>query len=134
MCYRLKCVVITLAVLIPMPVAATDLSKIDRTIGKEPTYESKPKYCLLVFGPEAKTRVWLVLDGDVLYVDRNGNGDLTEPNEKVAWRDRTCVAGDITCLPGKAGCTGIQLAKYSGGSSDGPITISLVYDDKPYIV
>ncbi len=28
-------------------------------------------------------RVWLVLDGDALYVDRNGNGDLTEPGEKV---------------------------------------------------
>jgi hypothetical protein len=36
-----------------------------------------------VFGPEAKTRVWLVLDGDVLYVDRNGNGDLTEDGERV---------------------------------------------------
>src|SRR5437868_11979754 len=62
---------------------AVDLATIDRTIGKEPAYQSKPKYCLLVFGPEAKTRVWLVLDGDDLYVDRNGNGDLTEPGEKV---------------------------------------------------
>src|SRR6516164_5027781 len=60
-----------------------DLTKIDRTIAKEPAYKSKPKYCLLVFGSEAKTRVWLVLDGDALYVDRNGNGDLTEPGEKV---------------------------------------------------
>ena len=34
-----------------------DLTKIDRTIAKEPAYKSKPKYCLLVFGPEAKTRV-----------------------------------------------------------------------------
>jgi hypothetical protein len=64
--------------------SATDLSKVDRTIAKEPTYKSKPKYCLLVFGPEAKTRVWLVQDGDTLYVDRNGNGDLTEPGKKVA--------------------------------------------------
>jgi WD40 repeat protein len=37
-----------------------------------------------VFGPEAKTRIWLVLDGKTLYVDRNGNGDLTEDGEKVA--------------------------------------------------
>jgi hypothetical protein len=58
-----------------------DLTKIERTIAKEPAYKSKPKYCLLVFGPEAKTRVWLVRDGDVLYVDRNGNGDLTEKDE-----------------------------------------------------
>jgi hypothetical protein len=63
---------------------AADLSKIDRAIRKEPTYQSKsPKYCLLVFGPEAAARVWLVHDGDVLYVDRNGNGDLTENGERI---------------------------------------------------
>jgi hypothetical protein len=62
---------------------AVDLSKIDRTIKKEPAYQSKPKYCLLVFGPEAKQRVWLVLDGDTLYVDKNGNGDLTEVGKRV---------------------------------------------------
>ena len=59
--------------------------KIDRSIAREPVYQTKaPKYGLLVFGPEAKDRVWLVLDGDTLYVDRNGNGDLTEPGEKIA--------------------------------------------------
>ncbi len=63
--------------------AAVDLAKIERKIAKEPAYRNKPKYCLLVLGPEAKTRVWLVQDGDTLYVDRNGNGDLTEANEKV---------------------------------------------------
>jgi hypothetical protein len=62
---------------------AADLSKIDRTIAKEPAYQSKPKYCLVVFGADAGTMVWLVLDGDVLYVDRNGNGDLTAANKKV---------------------------------------------------
>ena len=61
-----------------------DLTKIDRTIAKEPTYQSKtPKYGLLVFGPEAKSRVWVVLDGDFLYVDRNCNGDLTEKGERL---------------------------------------------------
>jgi hypothetical protein len=63
--------------------AAVDLTEIERKIVKEPAYRTKPKYCLLVLGPEAKTRIWLVQDGDTLYVDRNGNGDLTEPGEKV---------------------------------------------------
>ncbi|SRR5579883_789532 len=64
---------------------AVDLAKIDRSSRKEPAYESKqPQYCLLVFGPQAKTRVWVVLDGDVLYLDRNGNGDLTDPGERIA--------------------------------------------------
>lgn len=64
-------------------VSGLDAQKLDRTIGKEPAYASKnPRYCLLVFGPEAKFRVWLVVDGDFLYVDGNGNGDLTEPGER----------------------------------------------------
>jgi len=62
---------------------AADLSEIARTIAKEPAYKHKPKYCLLVFGPEAKARVWLVLDGPTLYMDRNGNGDLTEAGERI---------------------------------------------------
>ncbi len=61
------------------PAASADLTKIDRAIAKEPAYKTKnPKYCLLVFGPEAKTRVWVVDDGGTVYVDRNCNGDLTD--------------------------------------------------------
>src|SRR5262245_59581048 len=78
------------------PAVAADLTKIERVICKEPIYQSKsPKYCLLVFGPEAETRVWLVLDlvsepweadggKNALHVDRNGNGDLTERGKRVA--------------------------------------------------
>lgn len=69
--------------LLPGLLAAAELSKIERTIAKEPTYRGQPRYCLLVFGPQASTRVWLAQDGDTLYVDRNGNGDLTEPGDKV---------------------------------------------------
>jgi hypothetical protein len=65
------------------PAWAADLARIDRTIKKEPKYAGHPRYCLLVFGPEAKHRVWIVQDGNTLYVDRNGNGDLTEAGEKV---------------------------------------------------
>jgi hypothetical protein len=64
---------------------AADLASVDRTIKKEPAYQTKsPRYALLVFGPEARDRVWLVHDGDTLYVDRNGDGDLTDAGEKVA--------------------------------------------------
>jgi hypothetical protein len=74
---------------------AGDDRKIDRSIIKEPAYQSSaPRYCLLTFGREGKARVWLVFDSvpdplrpgdakDYLYVDRNGNGDLTEPGERV---------------------------------------------------
>src|SRR5262245_54408327 len=73
------------AVLLLAPLAqAADLAKIERKIAKEPAYQTKsPKYCLLVFGLDAKTRVWLVQDGDTLYVDRKGNGDLTGDGKRV---------------------------------------------------
>jgi hypothetical protein len=76
----------TIAFLLLLPVAmrAADLSKIDRTLGKEPAYQSKPRYCLVVLGPEAKSRVWLVLDGDVLYADCNGDGDLTGKDKRIS--------------------------------------------------
>lgn len=110
-------------------VTAADLTKMDQTIRKEPSYQGKPRYCLLVFGPETKTRVWLVVDGDVLYVDRNGNGDLTEPNEKASWTGNKCIAGDLTCVPGKDGHTELRLRKHGS-----VIEVSLWYDDKRYSV
>jgi hypothetical protein len=88
------------ALLAASAAGAADLGKIDRTIAKQPAFKNTPKYCLLVFGPEAKARVWLIQDGDVLYVDRNGNGDLTEKDERVALKGdgkdfRSFQAGDV---------------------------------------
>src|SRR5262245_19523703 len=93
--------------------SAADLAKIDRTIAKEPAYKGKPKYCLLVFGPEAKMRAWLVLDGDLVYIDRNGNGDLTEPGEQVAWKGdlKTMALGSVGRTGGKPQCT-VSLRKF----------------------
>jgi len=83
------------------PTSAADLASLDRTIGKEPKYQTKPLYCLLVFGTEAKHRAWLVLDGDTLYVDRHGRGDLTGADCRVAgksdpYTERFFEAGDLT--------------------------------------
>lgn len=61
--------------------AEVDLAKIERKILRVPTWRSDaPRFCLLVFSP--RHRVWLAVDGDDLYADLNGNGDLTEPDEK----------------------------------------------------
>jgi hypothetical protein len=69
--------------LLAAPGPAADYAKIDRTLKKEPAYRSKaPKYALLLFGPKAKIRVWVVLDGEAVYVDRNSDGDLTAPGER----------------------------------------------------
>jgi hypothetical protein len=68
----------------PLAARSADLAQIDRQIAKEPQYQHKPKYALAVLGLEARLKVWLVSDGDVLYVDKNGNGDLTEAEERFA--------------------------------------------------
>jgi hypothetical protein len=73
---------------------AADMASVDRTIKKEPVYQSKtPRYALLVFSPDGRDRVWLVHDGDTLYVDRNGDGDLTDAADKVTAKGRTPVGG-----------------------------------------
>jgi len=50
---------------------------------KEPKYQHVPKYSLLAFGLNQETRVWLVLDGEILYADCHGNGDLTAPECRI---------------------------------------------------
>lgn len=57
---------------------AVDLTKIPRTIEKEPDYRGSPRYCLVVLGEKAQHRVWLVRDSDRLFVDLDGDGRLTE--------------------------------------------------------
>jgi hypothetical protein len=63
---------------------AMNYPEVDRRIAKEPTYHSRPQYALLLFGQEAKLRVWVVLDGQTLYLDRNADGDLTSQDERFA--------------------------------------------------
>jgi hypothetical protein len=85
----LKPLLIAILLLLQVSISYSDdappnLSKIDRKIGHEPHYQNTPHYALLVFGPKAEHRSWLVIDGDsVAYLDRNGNGDLTEPGERI---------------------------------------------------
>jgi hypothetical protein len=115
------------------PAKATDLSRIDRTIAREPRYQSKPRYCLLVFGLDASTKVWLVLDGDVLYVDRNANGDLTGEDKKVRrGKAPGQVPGDFACgeivqANGKTICRGLAV---SGSPEEGDMWVTVNLDGK----
>jgi hypothetical protein len=89
------------------PAPVIDLNRLERTIAKEPLYQTHlPKYCLLVFGPAASARVWCVIDGETLYIDRNRNGDLTEPADRVpgkrSGRWLAFEAGPVTTDGGKA--------------------------------
>ena len=76
----------SLAVLLVLSAASwsADLSKIDRRIAKVPRYSAATQYYgLLVLGDDAKYRVWFVVDGDTLYLDKNGDGDLRDPRERI---------------------------------------------------
>ena len=68
-----------------------DFKKVDRTIRKLPDLKAeRPLYALFLFGVDGETRVWAVLDKsakekealDVLYLDRNADGDLTGKDER----------------------------------------------------
>jgi hypothetical protein len=59
------------------------LSHSDRTIIKQPTYQSTPKYSLLTLGNSGDVKVWMVEDGQRLFVDKNGNGDMTDDGPPI---------------------------------------------------
>jgi len=63
----------------PGKLTPVDLSRISRRIEVHPPCQTdSPTYCLIVFGLKAAHRVWVVRDGDRLFVDRNGDGRMTE--------------------------------------------------------
>ncbi len=68
-----------------VPLLAVDYDQVDRSIAREPNYQSdKPGYALFLFGQNAERRAWLVTDGEVVYLDRNGDGDLSAADERFA--------------------------------------------------
>jgi hypothetical protein len=75
------------------PSGPIDFATVPRAIGKLPElHAAKPLYGLFLFGAKGETRVWAVLDKsradapayDVLHLDVNANGDLTEAGESFA--------------------------------------------------
>lgn len=81
-----------------------DFAKVDRTIRKLPELRAeKPLYGLFLFGIEGENRVWAVLDAadrggkayDVLHLDRDADGDLTEAGERIAATGGVFKIGDF---------------------------------------
>jgi hypothetical protein len=93
------------------PARAADLKQVSRQIDREPDYRGEATYGLLVFGEEAKFRVWVVRDGDDIYVDANGNGDLTEPGEKFHKLARV----PRLAAPGEAKYTSLLVKPHNDG-------------------
>ena len=89
--------------------AGFELSKVERKLNRPPSTESKAKYCLLVFGTSGKTQRWLALDDTVIYVDRNGNRDLTDDGEPVKRESGWTQLGNIDVSTGTFTNLRIQL-------------------------
>jgi hypothetical protein len=72
------------------PFVPVEFATVERRIQKEPKYVGSPGYGLLILDPSAKVLAWAAFDKsnpelpyfDVLYFDRNANGDLTEAGER----------------------------------------------------
>lgn len=114
----------------------TPLDRVERTIVKEPKYRSLPRYALLILGAPAKAKVWLVEDGKTLYIDKNGNGDLTDDGPPVtpthqrrlgqsppSWDFDYCL--DEIALPDGARHTKFRLARWNYGAQDDSYGLSL---------
>lgn len=123
------------AVLLAPLAPAADLAALRRPPVKEPPYESgSPRYCLLVFGPDAATRIWLVVDGKTLYADRDGNGDLTDPGRQrraLTWggpEGTLFEFGGLTRLGGSK----VHLTVCYRGRTDQPDAVGINVGGKPY--
>ncbi len=76
--------------------SAADLGTIDRVLKDEPKYTTRtPKYCLLVFGPEARTQVWLVHEGDIMHVHSSPDGKAAKTWRQVKGSPTSFSLGDV---------------------------------------
>jgi RNA polymerase sigma factor (sigma-70 family) len=90
---------------------ALERIKAEYRLKKEPAYQGPVQYCLLLLGRNAQTRVWLASDGKTMYVDRNGDGDLTQPDEAVPFQPDE-----------DGGFASLTADRFPGGAGGGPHT------------
>ncbi len=84
----------------------------DRSIPAEPHYATPNQmYCLLVFGPEAKTRVWFVRDGESVYIHASPDGKAPAEWRQVGpSADGPYKFGDVWADGGKVRYTELTYA------------------------
>lgn len=80
-----------------------DYTKVERKLTKQPAFVAEPRYAMFVFDMAGDFRVWMVADKsqpdaqyyDVLYVDLDGDGDLTEATERFTGKldEKAAAAG-----------------------------------------
>ena len=119
--------------------SSNGVSRFDRTIVKEPTYQSTPKYSLMLLGKSGAVKVWMVEDGKRLFVDKNANGDLTDDGPPIQPSDVRKLASNqwdfnylldaITPTNGTRH-TRFDLRRWNYGGKDDSYGLSLSVDDQ----
>jgi hypothetical protein len=111
----------------------------DRPELKEPAYESTPKYSLLVLGRSGDVKVWMVEDGERLFVDKNANGDLTDDGPPLRPKDRRSLGGnrwnfdyllDAIMPANGSRHTHFDLRRWNYGDKEDSYGLSLSVDDQ----
>lgn len=59
------------------------LRQVSMSLMTEPTYFGTPRYTLVVIGKDLAKQHWIAIDDKNAYVDKNGNGDLTDEGEAI---------------------------------------------------
>jgi hypothetical protein len=90
--------------------------------------------CFGVIGPEAKTCIWLVKDDNSLYVDRNGDGDLTATGYRATFNEpyQRWESGDIHGPDGKS-CYKVSLRRFENPASGVQLSIHQNSGERDYI-
>jgi hypothetical protein len=120
--------------------AATNISaNLTRTLIKEPKYDSMPKYAMILLGNSREVQLWMVEDGQRLFVDKNTNGDLTDDgpplqpsnvrNLDAKRRDFGYELDTITSTDGSRH-TGFDLRRWNYGEPEDGYGLLLSVDGK----
>jgi hypothetical protein len=123
--------------------AGDPLGGVERKLLKEPQYKSPPRYALLVLGAKGSPVVWMIEDGNTLYVDKNANGDMTDdgppiPQSKV--RDSVSAKGRVwdcqyvldEILPADGSRhTKFRLSRWNYGEKEDSYGLSLTVNGRP---
>ena len=106
----------------------------NQQLAHEPDYRSTPRYALLAFGAKGESKVWLVEDGQSLYLDRNQNTDLTDDGPPLPGKvqDSGSVSYDLDVIALADGSrhSKFHLSRWKSGEKDDTYSLSVMVNER----
>lgn len=104
------------------------------TFAHEPNYKSTPRYALLAFGAKGESKVWLVEDGQSLYVDRNQNGDLADDGPPLSGKGQNAGSisydTDVIILTDGSRISKFQMNRWKSGENNNTYGLSVMVNGR----